>query len=571
MRAVLLFALAGCGSELDDDGLTPAELAPDTGADAATRPAPVAVDPPACGAATARDSVIPGPQDDGYDAALAEKARRFDRVFHAVVAWPMGLNTEVQIADDHPGRAVIASWLEEDDGWDLEAWSGQSVTALVDGWTKAGGAYGGVGLAADAYRYGALRDEGADCDEVDVARTQLLRGLDGLHRAVAITGTPGVIARAIARTDLGGLGPLVEVVPLFDDAGNPLPEEKNNGTWRADNSGGLYEDTVWEDSCSRDYLIGWAIGFGAAWEVIAADETIDAEVKERLADDARALGHALTVVGESGRDLEIPDADGRVTYHGYLHEEAIDRVYLGGSENGQNALMALGIMGTYAAVSRDPVLQSYVDRQLVEARDLADIAERTAWIIDFGAGSNYSGYNMGFAGGWLAQRMICDAGAQDDLRAAIDTTLYDRPGEDRQPIESSQALYHLVAAKARMGGSAFGAGDSPLEQDLLDRTLVVLDEFPDPPFFTEERENCDAAEIESGVCVADDGTELTLLGYVGWNDKLVAEEPVPMRLRPHSNYYWRSNPYEVNGGSSGSLFAGVDFRFVYWAGRYLQR
>ena len=57
---------------------------------------------------------------------------------------------------------------------------------------------------------------------------------------------------------------------------------------------------------------------------------------------------------------------------------------------------------------------------------------------------------------------------------------------------------------------------------------------------------------------------------MGWNDELVADVPVPLYLRPISNYYWRSNPYAVNGNASPlSLMPASDFRFVYWGGRLL--
>jgi hypothetical protein len=70
------------------------------------------------------------------------------------------------------------------------------------------------------------------------------------------------------------------------------------------------------------------------------------------------------------------------------------------------------------------------------------------------------------------------------------------------------------------------------------------------------------------VCV-DGTTELSLLGYVGRGDKLVSREPVPMRVRPPSNYYWRSNPYEPNSeGDTDRLLGAVDFRYAYWLGRW---
>ena len=46
-----------------------------------------------------------------------------------------------------------------------------------------------------------------------------------------------------------------------------------------------------------------------------------------------------------------------------------------------------------------------------------------------------------------------------------------------------------------------------------------------------------------------------------------------MAIRPPSNYFWRSNPYEVNSGGGGGslLLPGVDFRLAYWMGRWAER
>jgi hypothetical protein len=102
--------------------------------------------------------------------------------------------------------------------------------------------------------------------------------------------------------------------------------------------------------------------------------------------------------------------------------------------------------------------------------------------------------------------------------------------------------------------------------------VETLKEFKVPPFWDFAIENCDAAELESKSCTANDGTHIDVLGAVGWKGDLVAKQPVPMRLRPPSNYYWRSNPYEFNGGGDGSgLLPAVDFRVAYWTGRFTRR
>lgn len=65
---------------------------------------------------------------------------------------------------------------------------------------------------------------------------------------------------------------------------------------------------------------------------------------------------------------------------------------------------------------------------------------------------------------------------------------------------------------------------------------------------------------------------MTLTGVGGRFDELLSATPLPMSIRPPSNYWWRSNPYVVNGEADGtSLNSGVDFRVAYWMGRFVRR
>jgi hypothetical protein len=122
------------------------------------------------------------------------------------------------------------------------------------------------------------------------------------------------------------------------------------------------------------------------------------------------------------------------------------------------------------------------------------------------------------------------------------------------------------------GGSVFGPPAAPPDEAALARGIETLKEFKFPPFWDEPVENCDPDEIASGICTLGDGTPVKLLGNVGWNDDLVADKPIPMRARPASNYYWRSNPYKPNGEGGGEgLLPGVDFRVAYWTGRWARR
>lgn len=522
------------------------------------------------GALVCRGSLIPGPAEPGYDAELEAKARMYDRGFHALHALPMGANTEVVVpVENAADRELVRAFLQDSDGWDFEAFSGKSPYDVITAWQKTAGMYAGAGIAADAYRYGVLRDTGYPSEEVDRAREFLLRGLDAIHLAATIPGVPGVIARGFLRTDIPGPGATQPLTPLFDEAGDPLPPEKNNGTWRADNSG-LYPNYIWEDSCSRDMFLGWASAIGPAAEVIAEDPTIPEEYKTRLAEDALGVGTMFSTVQASGHDLEIQDADGRPTFHAYLHEHSFDRYYTASwFHNGMHAIMDLGILGALARASGDAGLESYLYDTLIAARNFTDIVASNTIGTDFGVQTNYSNVNMAFTGAWLAVRYIEGAQAREDLRTMLRFQLYDKLVGERLPKELGQSLFDFTYAAGLADSAAFQAMTGAPDAGALARGLQTLREFPTPPFWDYGVENCDAAEIASGVCFAPDGTRFDLLGDEGRGDTLVAKQPVPMRLRPPSNYYWRSNPYQPNGGGSGAaLYPGVDFRFAYWAGRW---
>ena len=319
--------------------------------------------------------------------------------------------------------------------------------------------------------------------------------------------------------------------------------------------------------------VGWALAYAAVWEAIRTDTTIADALKLRLRTDAKKLLDSLMEIGGEGFDLEIRDADGRRTYHGILHEHSVDRVYIMNFPNGFNGLLATGIVGALAYVSGDVGQRRYLEDALIDERGLLDLAQGSLLGLDLGPGSNFSGYNMAFTGAWLAARYLARASDREAIRSTLRAVLYNRADVPRQPREQSQALYHLVFAQSELGVYAGGQDEVQAVESLnqvIEHVRRDLDEFPQPPFFGRSILNCDEAEIASTDCVADDGTALPLLGTVGWNNDLIAAVPVPMRLRPVSNYYWRSNPYAVNGETSElALLPGSDFRWVYWGGRML--
>jgi hypothetical protein len=540
----------------------PPEPTPDPLAFVCARPF---AEPPACGSGPmARDAVLPGTADAGFDAALAAKAERHDRVFHAFIAEPFGVNLEAVLPEDPTAERALLEQFVAGDGWDFEAATGRTPDSLVERWNKVAGAYAGVGVAADAYRYGVLRDEGAACADVDRARTLLERSVRGMLDAVVLPDTVGVIARGYSSSDPQHLGSLMEIVPLFDGDGDPLPEEKDNGTWRDDVSG-QRPGYVWEDSCSRDMLVGWAAGFGAVWEVLEGDPTFDAALREQVADAAASVGATLRTVQDSGYDLEIRDADGRMTYHGILHHESVDRFYVEGAGNAVNAVMSLGIGAALAGAGRDEAAVDWLRDDLLATRGLAPLVAERLTQADFGLVTNYSGTNMAMLGAVLVDRHLCDAEARADVAAGV-AALYGRPDEPWQPIEQGQALYDLTQALL----SRHGPG---LDEAALDRAAATLVAFPDAPYINDPTFACTEDDIDAGSCTSLDGTvTLPLNANPGRGDVLVSTQPVPWSVRPPSNYHWRSNAYRVDRGGDGRhVFPAVDFRYVYWLGRWARR
>jgi len=529
-------------------------------------------------------ALLPGPGEPGHDAELATKADRYDRMHLIFNIGGQGVNASSLSVPNVEDRELIEDFLHTTDSWDFEAFSGKSVFDVVANYDKIAGLYAGVGIAADAFRYGIFRDRDYPPEDVERARRFLLKGIEGIFVAVEITGVEGVIARGFSRTDIPTGYVHHETTPLFDECGDPLPSEKNNGTWRADNSSdGRYPNYKWEDSCSRDMFIGWATAFGAVWEVIKDDPAFDRDVKDKLQRYAKELGHSLMVERTGGPgsfgqafDLEIFDADGRTTFHGYINENAWDRYYLTWLpiKDGFYAMMTMGILGALTYCAEDDVLDDYLYGHLISERHLDQVACNHMLGVNLGWITNYSATNMGMEGALLAQRYIRDEAVRERVRHATMAHLYETGDgflQQRQPEEYSYSLFDFVYAAAVSRASAFNPMLEDPDYDAIDRGARALMDFEGPPQWNYEVDNCDEAEIASGDCVLIDGTEVTVLGYVGRKGTLITEEPIPQAVRPWSNYRWRSCPYEPNSGGNGSAMApGVDFRWAYWYGRWVR-
>ncbi len=516
--------------------------------------------------------MIPGPGQTGFDAALAANVARYDRLHEAVVTKAVGLAGTITVTGNAAMRQKVETFLgsswdpnDADPTDDLQQYEGIDPFQYVTAWGFATGMYAGAEMMADAYRYAVLRDRGGSCNDVARARKMVEVGLEAFHVVVAITGIPGGIARAIMRNDLPGDGE-VAVTPLKDGSGKPLPPEKNNGTWRADNSvGKVYPQYSWIDSCSRDMIFGWTMGIAAIWEVIKDDPTYPAALKTRLQADAKSVLDGLRVVRSSGKDLEIWDPDGRRTYHGNMHETSIDRDYV--LKNGVASMMALGEVAGLVSVVDDASSKQYLD-SLITTRDLPGAIKQSMQVIALGGDkSNHSAFNMLFMTEWMANRYIADATTRAGLKSPIEGLYAPLFGE--RPIEWKQSFYDLTIAAQKAGAWTGGNASTTIDTAAVGRALDSLKGFPQAPFYAVAKENCDANEVASQSCVLLDGTTVVSLKFS--NGELVANKPIPMHLRPASNYFWRTNPFLVNGaGNPNVVFPGSDLRVAYWMGRYLR-
>lgn len=590
---ILLLALTctvvACGDDDDDDDETnDDDSTDDDQADDDAAADDDAIDDDAADDDTATPyegtALLPGPNEEGYDAELEAKADRYDRTHLLFSCSGNLINSDVVVdLDQTVNRALIEDFIQTTDSWDFSAFSGGlEPLDVVSSHQKVAGLYAGVGIAADAFRYGVLRDQGYPTEDIERARAYLLRGIEGLFIAYEITGGNGVIARGFCNQDVPGGCAAQETTPLFDEFGYPLPEEKTNGTWREDNSAdNRFVNYKWEDSCSRDQFIGWASAFGAIWEVIKDDDTFAADVKDKLQQYASEIGRSLMIERTGGPgslgqafDLEIFDADNRTTFHGYLNENAWDRFYVAWLpfKDGMYSMMSLGIVAALTYCSEDPVLEEYLYDHLIGERHLDIIAQNHQLGVNLWWQTNFSATNMAMAGALLAQRYLADETARRRIRYATIRHLYLNGPVllSRQPEEYAYSLFDFIYAAATSGASAFNPMLQAPDADAIERGVNTLDEFAEAPYWEYEIINCDEDEINARHCVLNDGTEVTVLGYVGRKGDLICREPIPHAVRPPSNYHWRSNPYKPNGGGDGSRIApGVDFRWAYWYGRWV--
>ncbi len=537
-------------------------------------PSSLALALPVCVLASpaAAQSLVPAPDEATHDTALAAHMDGIARVQDGVLSLPVGFGLEGFVSDD-AHRALVETFVASGMD-DFEAATGQHPYAVLDSYGEQGdlGMFGGVQAAGLAWRYAVLRDRGGSAADVDRARAALLPAIEGLHWYTAVTGISGGVARGLMRVSpesgepaLPGGRPMT--LPLFDASGAPQPADKV-ATWREDASGEL-PFLVWLDDSSKDQLDGYVLALGAVYDAIEGDASFDGALLARLQADCAAIGHALMQRVDVGRgttaDLVIVDADGRPTsFHDLSAEELTPGIVNPRPINGFNALMALGVMRTLYHVSGDAEIGRYYYEELVGARDYPASAAATVRLMYQGVSTNYSNVNMAFVAAFGVLRYETDSTVSTAARDILEHALY-APGVDREARGLGLPFFDFVYAGFRTGGASDDAGAAAIREG-----LVTLDAYRSAPLWDQTVINCDDLEIAAGSCLAVDGTTtLALLPDLARGGAVVAVDPVPLAVRPPSNFEHRSDPHRVNGSGGSRLDPGGDIVAAYWLGQLL--
>ena len=382
-------------------------------------------------------------------------------------------------------------------------------------------------------------------------------------------------------------------MPLADIDGNPLPQPKDNGSRRADNSAGVLPAGTWGwiDSASKDQLSGQVLGMvllHEALSAIAADEDVPAldraeanRLVEEIAADAVAIGGMLMAkrqilgmegpAGEGEYDLIIMDADGRPTMYHDLNPLSIEEIYLPEGATGFNVFnlyMAIGVLKGLLHVSGDPAIEDFLYREFLGERGyLAKAADtRGDDAVNYlyvGTSTNTDVPDMTAVVLFITLFTENDPEVASVIRDFLEHQWWDPDWETRfSASRSRMPLWHAIylATTERDDTAALAA-------ELKDLLLA----FPLGPYWEDTRINCDDDEIAAGVCTAIDGVTPIVLSGQDADGRPLAQEALDPSIRPNSDFNARSNPFRVNGnGNPTKLCPGGDLLAAYWMARYFQ-
>ena len=517
--------------------------------------------------------------------ALDAQMERHTRLFYGLHAYPFGVGLTIARLKDAGMLQSIRDWLWNGKGKSLMEFTGlhpYEIVAEYEG--PAGiGLRGGGAVIGTAFRYMALKQENAPPDVLDSARQEVVKALKNIWVIHVITGIPHGIARGAMLLKPLNQGeppfphPQVNIVPLFDENGEPLPKEKNNGCDRADNSHGLLPEGLWywQDSCSKDQLVGWVAAMATLYDASKDDPTVDQALVSQLEQVACNVGAGLrekqkfqAVDGNTYEyDLVIMDADGRPTLHHDLNPYSLDGTYFPPDSpffNVFNAVMAMGILKGLYHVCGDEELRAFLYDELIGRRgylDRIEASDATDYIY-MGAKTNFSNVNMIAIALFLNIYFEGDEVIASRMRRFMENRWWDVKGVLQSAKNLKQPYFYALYEAMTDKGSS---------DERTNEVARLLLSFTLDPYTDEQRINCDDEEIANKKCIAIDGkTVITLQDVTNRGDKPIATEALDPSIRPPSNFDARSDPFEVNGGGGGTgLNPGGDLHTAYWLLRYL--
>jgi len=531
------------------------------------------------------EPIFPRGKYPGLDADMA----RHSRQFYTLNARPFGWSLDVHVKDME-ARKKIEEFLAQEESEDFEAVTGVHPYDLISMYGEFGdlGFFGGVAMAGTAFEYMVLKRDGAPEKVIKKARERLIRAAKACHVFYVVTGGHGVVARGIRKLNSDEPGaPEIpmnqeDVVPLFDKNGNPLPEPKNNGVLRADNSNGALPEGGWEwiDSCSKDQLIGQMFAMVVLYEAMKDDPDISRSLVSELVQDAEEVAASLMTKRDIGKwiesgqlsgkpgmyDLIIMDADGRPTKYHDLNPASLESWYMETSFNRFNLLLTIGVFEALFHVTGDPVIEEYLYKDLLHDRGFLDKVLNDRNVIDYvymGMKTNIDDPDMVGVALWISLFVEKDPEVSNVLRQYLEKGWWNKKGEVFTAGKAKQPLWNMLYMTSTDKGTT---------QELIDATAHLLEGFSLGPYWNDKRINCDEQEIAARHCIAVDGkTELDLIGKNA-NGEWFASEALDPRIRPPSNFDSRSHPFVVNGGGNGRLLnPGGDLLATYWIGRFMER
>ncbi len=503
----------------------------------------------------------------GAQSAVGQKAAGYWRQFTTFNSLPFGISLDAYYLPEK--RSVIEGFFQQ--GQDFTSYSGLHPFQVLSGYGEHWdlGMFGGVALAADAFRYILLRDGRGEAGDVAAARARVLAALDAWHVETAATGGDGCVARGVMKKTPAAIGdpPVPGGIPVTTPTS---PIDHNGDHWRDDRSG-QNPDWIFMDNVSKDQLTGYMFGLGVLWDAIAADASIPDSYKDRMKADATAIAKRLmrkvqVADGVDPIDLVITDWDGApVPFHDLNPREITPGLVLPDDTdvfNGFNAALGLAVVRIAYHVGGDPEVGRWYYEDLIGTRQVHKAMAGTLTLMYTGPSTNFSNVNMAATALYSLCRYESDPGLSAFYRDVLEKQFYN-PGEERQAKGLKQSYFDFIYA-----GLKNGATDEAAVADGIETLLG----FPDVPYFNDAVVNCDATEIAASHCVCIDGTtQVDLQGNVGHGNDLVASTPLPKRLRPPSNFEWRSDPYSVNDIEWKTLDPGGDFLAAYYMARLFQR